>query len=224
MFEWQRTRPEAPLPPLLRHHWHHHARFYAALALGLAIYAAAIWSAWPVPAALGSDTFFLVFVAWSMWLTATLTGADLETKADIEDEGGFIVTLITLAAIVYTSIAIFTTLSDKHRGTIEMLITLAGAPLSWLMLQEVMAFRYADLYYRDDDRADYVPPVDFPECDAPGPAEFVYLAMVVGMTAQVADTNVQSTGMRRAVTLHSVVSFFFNTVLIAMAVNAAVSK
>jgi uncharacterized membrane protein len=87
-----------------------------------------------------------------------------------------------------------------------------------------MAFHYANLYYRRNDHADYVAPVNFPKCPEPGPTEFVYLAMVVGMTAQVADTNVQSTEMRRAVTLHAVVSFFFNTVLIAMAVNAAVSK
>jgi uncharacterized membrane protein len=166
-----------------------------------------------------------VFVIWSMWLAATLTGADLEKKADIEDEGALIVTLIALGAIAYISFAIFTTLNGgQHRTTVETLVTLAGAPLSWLMLQDVMAFHYAELYYRRNDRADYVPPVNFPKCAEPGPAEFVYLAMVVGMTAQVADTNVQSTQMRRAVTLHAVVSFFFNTVLIAMAVNAVVTK
>jgi uncharacterized membrane protein len=113
----------------LRHHWHHHARFYVALALGLAAYAAARAFAWPVPAALGSDTFFLVFVLWSMVLAATLTGADLEKKADIEDEGGFIVTLIALAAIAYISFAIFTTLNADHRTLAQTLITLAGAPL-----------------------------------------------------------------------------------------------
>jgi uncharacterized membrane protein len=44
------------------------------------------------------------------------------------------------------------------------------------------------------------------------------------MTAQVSDVQVRTTAMRRAVTGHSVVSFFFNTVLIAMAVNAAVAS
>ena len=192
--------------------------------LGLALYAAARRFAWPVPAALGADTFFLVSLVWSGWLAATMTGGDLEKKADVEDEGAFVITLITLAAIVYTSFVIFTDLNGRHRDLVPTLITLAGAPLSWLMLQSVMAFRYADLYYRRNDRPGYVLPVDFPKCPEPGPAEFIYLAMVVGMTAQVADTNIQSTNMRRAVTLHGVVSFFFNTVLIAMAVNAAVSK
>jgi uncharacterized membrane protein len=208
----------------LRHHWHHHARFYIALVLGLAVYAAADALGGPVPLALGSDAFFLVSAVWSLWLAATLTARDLDRKADIEDEGAFVILLLTLAAIVYMSFAIFTTLNGGHRSTAGTLIVLAGAPLSWLMLQHVMAFRYADIYYRHNDRPDWIPAVNFPKCPEPGPMEFVYLAMVVGMTAQVADTNVQSTDMRRAVTLHSVVSFFFNTVLIAMAVNAAVAK
>jgi uncharacterized membrane protein len=216
---------EASLPVLLRNHWHHHARFYAALVLGAAAYAAARALGWPAPAAFGSDAFFLVFIGWSFWLLATLTNNDLERKADVEDEGAIIVTLITLGAIAYTSFAIFHALNGKQKGSgLETILILAGAPLSWLMLQSVMVFHYADIYYRHDDRKDYVAPIDFPRCKEPGPAEFVYFSMVVGMTAQVADTNVQATDMRKAVTAHGVVSFFFNTVLIAMAVNAAVSK
>jgi uncharacterized membrane protein len=54
--------------------------------------------------------------------------------------------------------------------------------------------------------------------------DFIYFSLVIGMTAQVSDVQVRTTAMRRAVTGHSVVSFFFNTVLIAMAVNAAVAS
>jgi uncharacterized membrane protein len=43
------------------------------------------------------------------------------------------------------------------------------------------------------------------------------------MTAQVSDVQVKQSAMRRAVLLHGVVSFFFNTVFIAMAVNAGVA-
>lgn len=179
---------------------------------------------WPAPAAIGADAFFVAFLAASWWLVFRLTDDDLEKRADIEDEGAFVVTLITLAAIAYTSFAIFTVLNEKHHhGGAEMALTLAGAPLSWFMLQTVMAFHYAYLHYVHDDRKGYVPGIDFPTCKQPGPWEFLYVAMVVGMTAQVADTNLQTTEMRRAVMLHSIVSFFFNTVLIAMAVNAAVA-
>ena len=63
----------------------------------------------------------------------------------------------------------------------------------------------------------------FPGCVEPGPWEFLYYSFVVGMTAQVSDVQVCDTRMRRATLGHGVISFFFNTVLIAMAVNAVVA-
>ena len=43
------------------------------------------------------------------------------------------------------------------------------------------------------------------------------------MTAQTSDTDVTDSRMRRATLGHSVVSFFYNTAIIAMAVNAVVA-
>ena len=65
--------------------------------------------------------------------------------------------------------------------------------------------------------------LDFPGCAAPGPWDFLYFSFVVGMTAQVSDVQVKTSVMRRAVLGHGVISFFFNTVFIAMAENAAVA-
>lgn len=157
-------------------------------------------------------------------LAAGLTPKELARRAAIADEGGFVVTLLALSAVGYTSFAIFVALNDKQTlPTLAFAFTLAGAPLSWLMLQVVMAFHYARLFYRGFGGKHHVAPVDFPGCDRPGMWEFAYLASVIGMTAQVSDTDIRTTAFRRAVTIHAVVSFFFTTVLIAMAVNAAVS-
>jgi uncharacterized membrane protein len=87
-----------------------------------------------------------------------------------------------------------------------------------------MAFHYASLHYFDDpevetDEGD----LKFPGDSEPGVWDFLYFSFVVGMTAQVSDVAVTTTPMRRAVIMHGVISFFFNTVLIAMAVNAAVA-
>ncbi len=178
----------------------------------------------PAAAAIGADLFFAPFLAMSWWLIFRSTPADLARQAAIEDEGAFVVTLLALAVIAYTSFVIFTALNQKrHDPFFDAVLTLAGAPLSWLTLQTLMAFRYADLYYRNDGKKGYVAPIDFPECSRPGPWEFVYVSAVIGMTAQVSDTDVRTTRMRRAVTGHAVVAFFYNTVLIAMAVNAAMS-
>ncbi|MGZ6021667.1 MAG: DUF1345 domain-containing protein [Rhizomicrobium sp.] len=178
----------------------------------------------PLPEAIAGDSFFLSFLVMSWWLLLHMTSADLRRRADIEDEGGIAVTLITIGAIAYASFAVFATLHEKSLNSpVTLSFALAGAPLGWFMLHTVSALRYAHLYYNDDEEEGYVPPLKFPECIEPGPWDFMYFALVVGMTAQVSDALVQTTEMRRTVLAHSVVSFFFNTVLIAMAVNAAVA-
>ena len=42
------------------------------------------------------------------------------------------------------------------------------------------------------------------------------------MTAQVSDVQVETRAMRMAVLVHGIASFFFNTGILALAVNAAV--
>jgi len=51
----------------------------------------------------------------------------------------------------------------------------------------------------------------------------LYYSFVVGMTTQVSDVQVLTTPMRRVTLVHSIISFFFNTVLLALAVNIAAS-
>ena len=100
-----------------------------------------------------------------------------------------------------------------------------GAPMGWLVLHTVMAFHYANLHYFDDPEitSDDKGDLDFPGCEEPGPWDFLYFAFVIGMTCQVSDVQVKTSVMRRAVLGHGVVAFFFNTVFIAMVVNAAVA-
>ena len=50
--------------------------------------------------------------------------------------------------------------------------------------------------------------------------EFLYHSFTIGMTAQTSDVAVTTTGMRRLTLLQAVISFFYSTVLIALAVNA----
>jgi len=194
------------------------------LLIGIAALLAARNLPSPLPEAIGGDAFFLSFLTMSWWLVFRLTASDLRQRADIEDEGGIVVSLITIGALGYASLAVFETLHGKSLNSpLTLFLALGGAPLGWFMLHTVSALRYAHLYYNDDEEEGYVPPVKFPECLEPGPWDFMYFALVVGMTAQVSDALVQTTQMRKTVMAHSIVSFFFNTVLIAMAVNAAVA-
>lgn len=65
--------------------------------------------------------------------------------------------------------------------------------------------------------------LDFPGTPEPRGSDFVYFAFVIGMTAQTSDVQITTQRMRSINIVHAIVSFFFNTVLVAAAVNAAVA-
>jgi uncharacterized membrane protein len=51
----------------------------------------------------------------------------------------------------------------------------------------------------------------------------VYFSFVIGMTAQVSDVGITDKTIRRTVTAHGIISFIFNTALLALMVNIAAS-
>lgn len=200
-----------------------HIRFYTALVCGVVAWA--ICGQFNGNAALlaGGDVFYLVFLGFCIPLLSQKT-AELKKRAKNEDEGIAVVVLITLATMAFFCVAVFMALSKKHDTEIlPLVLAIIGAPLGWLVLHTVMAFHYADLHYFEDGDGHEGPDLQFPGRGDPGPWDFLYFSFVIGMTAQVSDVQVKQSAMRRAVLLHGVVSFFFNTVFIAMAVNAGVA-
>ena len=203
-------------------HLKHHQRFYAALVLGLASLAFTAGSSWPFRMIAASDTFFIVYLFLITFLVSENCW-QLKARAAIEDEGIFLVMLIILAAIATSCVAIIIILHHSHgRVTGPLLVALAGAPLGWFTLHVVAAFHYANLYYAPSAKPSERPLL-FPGGEEPAAWDFLYYAFVVGMTAQVSDVQVAGARIRRATLGHGIVSFLFNTVLIAMAVNAVVT-
>lgn len=207
---------------LFSNHWHHHGRLYASLAIGSVGLVIAHLLSLKAPVAVGSDLFFLAYILAFAWNAPRYTSAELRERAKVEDEGAFIVALIVAASIAYTCGAIFTTLNDtKSADPYWLAIVLVGAPLGWFVIHFNETLHYSNIYY--SKRNEPKNALDFHDDKQPGIEEFLYFSLVIGMTAQTSDVDVLTSRMRRAVTLHGVVSFFFNTILIAMAVNAVVS-
>ena len=202
-----------------------HIRFFAAVAFGAASFALARMAGFHAPLLAAGDAFYAVFLI----LCLTIVGQsanDLKRRAQADDEGIFVVVLITLATMAFFCAAVFEALAKKQGMDRPALIMAGvGALLGWFVLHTVMAFHYANLHYfddpdtSDDDGRD----LDFPGKEEPCAWDFLYFSFVVGMTAQVSDVQVKTRVMRQSVLGHGVASFFFNTVFIAMAVNAAVS-
>ena len=131
--------------------------------------------------------------------------------------------IIMIGIISLSCIGIITILNQHPKPSgFTLALVLVCAPLGWFTLHTMAAKHYANLYYVPDETPERAP-LMFPGGDDPGPWDFLYYSFVVGMTAQVSDVQVTETKMRRATLGHGVVSFFFNTVLIAMAVNAVVA-
>jgi uncharacterized membrane protein len=217
---------EAALLASIRTHVLHHLRFYVALAIGLAAWAAGD-VLHPLRLLVAGDAFFLTYLASTAWHARHITPAALRERASYEDEGIAIIVAVTLAVIVFCLVAIFTLLAQQAVGRLQLAIALANVPLGWATLHTVAAFRYAHAYYAEAPdgpgaRRD-AGGLIFPGCELPGIWDFLYHAFVVGMTAQVADVQVSATPMRRLVLLHGVVAFFFNAIILALAVNVAFS-
>lgn len=202
-----------------------HIRFYIGLSCGLAGALAARLLHLPASWLIGGDVFYLVFLGLMLTMTGGIPAPELKRRARRADEGIWVVIMIIIATMLFFFAAVFEALSRKH-GIQWPALVLAGvgAPLGWFALHTAMAFHYADLHYFDDpDCADDAGDLDFPGRSEPGPWDFLYFSFVVGMTCQVSDVQVKTAVMRRAVLWHGLVSFFFNTVFIAMTVNAAVA-
>ncbi|MEO8241153.1 MAG: DUF1345 domain-containing protein [bacterium] len=199
-----------------------HARFLVAFGIGLMLwFASLLVTPDPVTRALSAvNGGYVVYLAQIVWLAATLSREDLRRHSEQEDEGSTLIFLLALGAVAIGLTAIFMTLNRKSSGLGEALFALSAAPLGWALLHGLMAFRYAHLYYKPDPDAG----LDFPGAQkAPGVMDFLYFSYVIGMTAQVSDVEVTTMRMRRTVLLHSVLSFFYNTVILALAVNAGVT-
>ncbi|HEX4533912.1 MAG TPA: DUF1345 domain-containing protein [Rhizomicrobium sp.] len=209
----------------IRSHLYHHGRFYIAALIGVAVFAfgGALQPQMRLLAA--GDTFFLLYLITSVFLIGRFSADDLRERAAKEDEGIALVLLIVLGVIAMSTLAIVTVLREKTaHAPLPLTLALAGAPLAWFTLHVIATFHYANLYYaRKENGPQSVRGLDFKNTKEPGIWEFLYYSFTIGMTAQTSDTDVTDTKMRRATLGHSVVSFFYNTAIIAMAVNAVVA-
>ncbi len=93
--------------------------------------------------------------------------------------------------------------------------------LAWAVVHTVYSLRYARLYYRGRAGG-----VDFNEREAPCYTDFAYLALTIGMTFQVSDTDITSRAIRRTALRHAMLSYTFGALFIAITVNliAGMSK
>ncbi len=199
-----------------------HARFLAAFGLGV-VAGAAAWalSFAPVFALLvAADVFFLTYLLLTARIVGKTGADDLRRHAEEEDEGVALILLLAGLAVLVSVTAIFLVLNADESGLGSRLTALVSLPLGWATIHTLLAFHYAYLHYRSGETGEGM---SFPGKGDPDAWDFLYASFTIGMTAQVSDVEVTTRTMRRAVLLHGVASFFYNTGILALAVNAAVT-
>jgi uncharacterized membrane protein len=92
--------------------------------------------------------------------------------------------------------------------------------LSWAFIHTIFAVHYAHEFYGSGSKTGGL---RFPTEQPPDYLDFVYFSFGIGTAAQVSDVDIVSRDIRRVVTAHSIVSFFFNVALLALIVNIAAS-
>ncbi len=212
----------------LKRHWRQHVRFYWAVAAAVVTFAV-LAILMPHLAAIGAgDVFFTVYLGAMIWMAAHSTIEKLRDRARNEDEGIFLIVILTAIAIGFSFVSVFSLLGKDANPTMAHLwLAVASIPLGWATLHMLYAYHYARLYYApagaSDGKQRDSGGLAFLDTEEPGIIEFVYFSFTIGATAQTADVDLKSTDFRRVVLFHAIASFVFNTVLLALAVNVAAS-
>ena len=206
-------------------HFKHHARFYAALAIGVIAWALAAKASAHTRQVIGGDAFFAAYLVFAFALIIKATPDWFQRRAEYEDEGLPLIGVITAAAVLLSLFSIFGMLKGGGGPDLARIaLAIMSVILGWTTLHTVLAFHYGHRFYadvvRDGVKTD-ARGISFPETEYPTAWDFFYFSMVIGMTAQVSDTAVTTTRMRRLVTAHAIASFFFNAGILALAVNVA---
>jgi uncharacterized membrane protein len=174
----------------------------------------------------------VVYLATTAWMIFHDNEAQVRRRAAYEDEGSWVTTVILLSAVAASLAATVIALKDAKAAAAHMpdappwawAFSVSTLILGWLVVQAVFTIHYAHRYFGDGDadgRMDRG--VKFPGHTPTSYTDFGYMAVCIGTSAQVSDFDITTNSFRRLVTLHSLLAFFFNTMVLALGINILAS-
>ncbi|MGD0586602.1 MAG: DUF1345 domain-containing protein, partial [Oryzomonas sp.] len=142
-----------------------------------------------------------------------------------------VVTVVALLVNVTLGV-ILTSVGNRTAINARTILSLSALSvvLSWLLLHTAFGQQYARLYYDDFDEQGQPFPgglrggLTFPGTDLPNYHDFLYVAFTVGLTYAMSDVSVTSNRLRRLVLIHSMISFFFYSMVLGVVLNAVVTS
>ncbi|HET9993239.1 MAG TPA: DUF1345 domain-containing protein [Kofleriaceae bacterium] len=204
------------------------------------VYAVAVGViAWFATGALDLSGLTRTLIAWNLagltllglvtWIIVTTRSAETRRRAAAEDAGRMLVWIIVL---VVSTLALFTAtfvltrsrLVAHRESTLMLILSLTTTIISWLLTHTAFTLRYAHLFYGGgaEGEGGIRFPQDPPE--DPDDLDFAYFAFTIGMCFQVSDAEVSDRAIRRTVLAHAMLSFAYNTGIIALALSIVTSR
>jgi uncharacterized membrane protein len=171
------------------------------------------------------DSFCVGMILLNWLLFFSTESEDLCTVVEKQDDGLKVIFIIVLIAIFFSVFGTLLLLNGKGESTFNKIfhtiISLSPVFLSWFLLHTTFTIRYAHLYHDHNklNTGSNVGGIDFPQKEQPDYIDFAYFSFVIGMTFQVSDVVVSSRVIRRFVLMHSLISFVFNTIIVALTIN-----
>lgn len=202
--------------------------YFGALA-GLAAYFACPAS-WPgtMRASIAWDTGGVVYLIIAFRLIFKCHSDHIKAAAARRDDSRLVILTLIMFSIGACFVAIAHLIGHAKLNVIDgpgkawvAGLAVLTIILSWGVTQIAFALHYAHEYYRPDPGSDAQHGLVFPNCDVPDYWDFLYFATSIGATSQTSDVSIKSRDLRRLVTLHAVIAFFFNTAVLALTVNIA---
>lgn len=204
-----------------------HASFIIAFAAGFAVFllltsrevnAQNVLVGWNVTA--------LVFIAisWRKMLRATVS--DIRKRSEDLDFSDTFVLFLSVAAAIASIAGIGLELHSVKEAAPDVAFARAMAAIgtiliSWVFLHTLFTIHYAHRFYGGPDKGEGL---IFPDkIEEPVYWDFLYFSFTIGVAAQTADVAVSSMIMRKVTLLHAVLSFLFNTTILALAINVGAS-
>ncbi|GAC1302598.1 MAG: DUF1345 domain-containing protein [Mucilaginibacter sp.] len=167
----------------------------------------------------------VIILDWAVIITSH--PREVRKIAKIQDSSRTFIFLFVIAASLISMVAIvFLLKSTKGHSAAgvnrHILLAIGAVFISWWLVHTIFTMRYAHMYYdtdTDDGQKKEVGGLIFPDENEPDYLDFVYFSFVVGMTFQVSDVEISSRQIRRLAWLHGLLSFGFNTAIVALSIN-----
>ncbi len=172
--------------------------------------------------------FSLSYTLQSAYTFTLIDSREISKHCEEEDLStwflfGFIVTTCTFALIIISSV-----INEQSNWNLSPFLGTAlcvsSVGFSWIVLHICFTFRYAHVHFGQNNllHAKHADGLNFPDDEQPDYWDFAYYSFTVGMTFQVSDVTINTKGIRRLTLIHALISFVFNTIIIALTINQIV--